>query len=116
MNLHKAKAWLVNTGWMGGPFGTGKRIDLPLTRTIIDAILDGTIDDSGYKKIPVFDLSIPEKLTGLDTNLLDPAKAWGSQEKWQNAAKDLALKFISNFDRFTSNQETALLVKYGPGI
>jgi len=116
MRQHNAKAWLVNTGWIGGAYGTGRRIDLPSTRRIIDAILDGTIDDSEYRKIPIFDLSIPEKLTGLDSNLLDPAKAWSSVEKWRTAATDLAVKFTSNFDKFTSNRETALLAKYGPKI
>ena len=116
MKLHKAEAWLVNTGWMGGAYGTGKRIDLPSTRKIIDAILNDTIQDSGFKTIPVFNLSIPLKLKGLDSNLLDPAKAWSSPEKWHLAARNLALKFINNFSKFTSNPDTAALVGHGPVI
>jgi phosphoenolpyruvate carboxykinase (ATP) len=116
MKLHKAEAWLVNTGWMGGAYGTGKRIDLPSTRKIIDAILNSTIEDSGYHTIPVFNLSIPLKLRGLDSNLLDPAKAWSSPQKWHLAATDLARKFISNFEEITSNRKTAVLVKHGPII
>jgi phosphoenolpyruvate carboxykinase (ATP) len=116
MKKHNAQAWLVNTGWMGGPYGTGKRIDLPSTRLIIDAILNDTILESGFNKIPVFDLSIPDKLNGLDSSLLDPAKAWSSPHKWHLAATDLAIKFINNFGKFTSNPETASLVKYGPVI
>jgi phosphoenolpyruvate carboxykinase (ATP) len=114
MKLHNAQAWLVNTGWMGGAYGTGKRIDLPSTRKIINSILNDTILDAGFKKIPVFGLSIPEKLNGLDRNLSDPAMAWSSEEIWRLAASDLALRFINNFDKFTSNRETASLVKYGP--
>ncbi len=116
MKLHKAEAWLVNTGWIGGAYGTGKRIDLHSTRKIINSILDGTIDQSGYYAIPVFNLSIPLKVGGLDSNLLDPAKAWSSYQKWQSAATDLALKFKNNFEKFTSNPETAVLLKHGPVI
>jgi phosphoenolpyruvate carboxykinase (ATP) len=116
MNLHRAEAWLVNTGWMGGSYGTGKRIDLPSTRKIIDAILNDTLQNCGFRNIPVFNLSIPENLNGLDSNLLDPAKAWSSPEKWHLAAKDLALKFINNFSKFTSNPDTAALVEHGPVI
>ena len=114
MKLHKAEAWLINTGWTGGAYGTGKRIDLPSTRKIINSILDDTILDNGFKTIPVFNLSIPLSLKGVNSNLLDPAKAWSTPEKWHLAATDLALKFINNFNKFTSNQDTASLVEHGP--
>jgi len=114
MNLHKAEAWLINTGWMGGAYGTGKRIDLPSTRKIVDAILNDTIQNCGFETIPVFNLSIPLKIKGVDSNLLNPAKAWSTREKWRLAAKDLALKFINNFSNFTSNPGTASLIEYGP--
>jgi phosphoenolpyruvate carboxykinase (ATP) len=116
MNLHTAQAWLINTGWIGGAYGTGKRIDLPATRRIIDAILNDTIQDCEFETIPVFNLNIPLKLKGLDNNLLDPAKTWSTPEKWHLAATDLAIKFINNFNKFTSNCETAALVEYGPVI
>jgi phosphoenolpyruvate carboxykinase (ATP) len=104
----------VNTGWTGGPYGTGKRIDLPSTRNIIDAILNKTIDRVSYLNLPVFNLSIPAMVTGVPEELLDPRKAWGSIEKWEKAARDLAGKFINNFSKFTSNTETAKLVSSGP--
>jgi phosphoenolpyruvate carboxykinase (ATP) len=116
MKLHKAEAWLVNTGWIGGAYGTGKRIDLPSTRKIIDAILNDSIQKYEFKTIPVFNLSIPADLPGIDSNLLDPSKVWTSSDKWHMAAKDLAAKFIINFNRFTSNPETAILVNSGPVI
>jgi phosphoenolpyruvate carboxykinase (ATP) len=114
MKLHNAEAWLVNTGWMGGPYGTGKRIDLPSTRKIINAILNDTLSAADYSLLPVFGLDIPKTLDGVDSNLLDPCKAWNSEEEWLAAAKVLALKFTSNFCRFTSNEETARLVQFGP--
>ena len=116
MKQHKAEAWLVNTGWTGGPYGTGYRIEIKNTRRIIRSILDDSIKNTDYSQIPVFNLSIPEKIDGIDSKILDPAKAWSSPHIWHIAATDLALKFINNFSKFTSNEETALLVEHGPEI
>ena len=116
MKIHRAEAWLVNTGWMGGPYGIGNRIDLPVTRMIINAILDGSLTDSEFVNLPVFNLSIPTGIKGIDENILDPGKAWDSHSKWHVAATDLALKFINNFSKFTVNKETAKLVSFGPVI
>lgn len=114
MKMHNAEAWLVNTGWMGGPYGTGTRIDLQCTRKIINAILDGSITECDFVPIPVFNLNIPVRVTGVDGDILDPSKTWESPAKWHTAASDLALKFIGNFNKFTSNSETARLVNFGP--
>jgi len=114
MRAHNADAWLVNTGWMGGPYGTGKRIDLPSTRRIIDAILNKTINDVPYTTIPVFNLSIPSTLPGVPSDLLDPGKKWPDYEAWLKAARELGEKFVKNFSKFTSNVETAKLVSSGP--
>ena len=116
MKMHNADAWLVNTGWSGGPYGIGTRIDLPATRTIINAILDESINDCEFVKLPVFNLSIPLNVKGVDENILDPAKAWSTRTKWHTAATDLALKFINNFSKFTGNKETAMLSDHGPAI
>ncbi len=116
MKLHKAETWLVNTGWMGGPYGTGNRIDLPSTRRIINAILDDSIHDCDFTVLPVFNLSIPSEIKGIDKSILDPSKAWDSSEKWHIAATDLALKFINNFNTFATGEETARLAEAGPEI
>jgi len=116
MKMHGAEAWLLNTGWINGPYGTGNRIDLPSTRRIINAILDGSINKSEFTTLPVFNLSIPAKIKGVDEKILDPANGWETRVKWHIAATDLALKFINNFSKFTSNKETAELVDAGPGI
>lgn len=116
MKEHKAEAWLVNTGWMGGAYGTGKRIDLPSTRNIINGILNGTLDNVEYFNLPVFNLKVPAKLDGVSPNLLDPRKAWGNEESWLSAAKNLGEKFINNFKKFSTNEETAKLVSSGPKI
>lgn len=116
MKLYGADAWLVNTGWTGGPYSAGTRIDLPSTRLIINAILDDSIKEHGFSTMPVFNLSIPNKIEGIRGNILDPSKSWDSPVKWHIAATDLALKFINNFSKFASNEETARLASSGPKI
>ncbi len=115
MELHKAEAWLVNTGWTGGPYGTGHRIDLPSTRLIINAILDESIKNSEYVNLPVFNLSIPVEIEGVDNTILNPSKSSGTQTRWHLAAADLALKFINNFSKFTTD-DIVRLAEYGPKI
>lgn len=116
MKAYKADAWLVNTGWMGGPYGTGKRIDLPSTRNIINAILNNTLDNTRFVTLPVFNLSIPVAVPGVNENLPDPRRAWNSPEEWDKAAHALAEKFIKNFSKFAASTGTALLAAYGPVI
>lgn len=116
MKMHGAEAWLINTGWIRGPYGTGSRIDLPSTRRIINAILDDSINDNEFVNLPIFNVSIPTKIKGVDESILDPANGWELRTKWHIAASDLALKFINNFSKFTSNPETASLAEHGPKI
>jgi phosphoenolpyruvate carboxykinase (ATP) len=116
MKMHNTEAWLVNTGWMAGPYGIGSRIDLQSTRLIINKILDGSIPDSDFTTLPVFNLNIPTSIKGVDENILDPRKVWDSPSRWRIAATDLALKFINNFSKFTGNKESAGLVSYGPVV
>jgi phosphoenolpyruvate carboxykinase (ATP) len=113
---HRAEVWLLNTGWINGPYGKGNRIDLPSTRLIINAILDNSIKENEFHNLPVFNLSIPYTVKGVDKGILDPSDGWESKTKWHIAATDLALKFINNFSKFTSNPETAGLLNYGPEI
>lgn len=116
MKMNNAEAWLVNTGWIKGPYGTGSRIDLPSTRCIINSILDDSIKKSEFHTLPVFNLRIPSSVNGIDDEILDPSNGWDSKTKWHIAAMDLAMKFINNFSKFTSNPETAGLAESGPGI
>ena len=73
MKLHNAEAWLVNTGWTGGPYSTGSRIDLPTTRLIINSILDDSIKKYEFSTLPVFNLSIPDKIEGIEAIFLTQA-------------------------------------------
>ncbi len=116
MEEHDAKAWLVNTGWIRGAYGTGTRIDLPSTRAIINAILDGSLRDAEYETLPVFGLEIPKAVNGVDSELLNPRLLWENPEDWDKAAKDLGAKFIKNFKNFTDSEDAQKLVAAGPQI
>lgn len=116
MEMHGADAWLVNTGWMGGPYGVGNRIDLKSTRRIINSILDGSINNAEFHQIPVFNLAIPSVVEGVDQKLLDPGRAWDKTLEWHKSASDLATRFIQNFKKFAADQDLAELIKYGPQL
>ena len=112
MEKSGAKAYLVNTGWNG----TGKRISIPDTRGIIDAILDGTILKAETKKIPMFDFEVPTSLPGVNPAILDPRDTYANASEWEVKAKDLAARFIKNFDKYTNNEAGKALVAAGPQL
>ncbi|MDE7355983.1 MAG: phosphoenolpyruvate carboxykinase (ATP) [Rikenellaceae bacterium] len=112
MQKSGAKAYLVNTGWNG----TGKRISIKDTRGIIDAILDGSIDKAPTKTIPYFNFTVPTSLPGVDPAILDPRDTYADASQWDVKAKDLAGRFIKNFEKYTSNEEGKKLVAAGPKL
>ena len=112
MEKSGAKAYLVNTGWNG----TGKRISIPDTRGIIDAILDGAILKAETKKIPMFDFEVPTSLPGVNPAILDPRDTYANASEWEVKAKDLAARFIKNFDKYTNNEAGKALVAAGPQL
>ena len=112
MEISGAKAYLVNTGWNG----SGKRISIKDTRGIIDAILNGKINETTTKKIPYFDLEIPTVLEGVDTNILDPRDTYKNPSEWDEKAKHLASLFIKNFKKYETNEAGKELVKAGPKL
>ncbi len=116
MEQHGSTAFLVNTGWIGGPYGIGKRIDLPATRAIINSILDDSIDNADFEVMPIFNLQIPKSLNGVDPKFLNPRNSWPNPNDWDIAAKDLAQKFIKNFENFTDNEAGKKLISAGPQI
>lgn len=112
MQQSGAVAYLVNTGWNG----SGKRISIRDTRGIIDAILDGSIDKAPTKFIPYFDFKVPTELPGVDTKILDPRDTYNDAAQWDEKAKDLAARFIKNFNKFTGNEAGKELVAAGPKL
>lgn len=107
-----AEAWLVNTGWNG----EGKRLSLRDTRNIISAILNGTTGELREETVPVFGLSIPQTVPGVDSALLDPRSGWSSADKWQEKAESLAQLFMDNFRQYSDTEAGARLALAGPTL
>ena len=112
MQACDAQAYLVNTGWNG----TGKRISIQDTRAIIDAILDGSIEDAQCIQIPLFDLCVPTALPGVDSQILDPRDTYENVSDWDKKAKNLAKLFIENFVQYTDKEKGKALLSAGPTL
>ncbi|MDR1417020.1 MAG: phosphoenolpyruvate carboxykinase (ATP) [Prevotellaceae bacterium] len=112
MQKHNAKAYLVNTGWNG----TGKRISIKDTRAIIDAIIDGSIEKAETVKIPVLNLVAPKKLNNVSEGILDPRDTYASKDEWEAKAKQLAAKYIKNFEQYTDTEAGKSLISAGPQL
>ena len=112
MEKSGAKAYLVNTGWNG----TGKRISIKDTRGIIDAILNGDINNAQTKVIPIFHLEVPTALPGVDSGILDPRDTYANSSEWETKAEDLAGRFVKNFAKYTGNEAGKTLVSAGPQV
>ena len=106
MQEHGSKAYLVNTGWNGGPYGVGKRISLKDTRAIIDAILDGSIETVGFQNFPVFNFSIPTDLPHVDASILNPRNTWQDKDLYDATLQKLADEFEQNFAKFANTTST----------
>ncbi|HAT2865714.1 TPA: phosphoenolpyruvate carboxykinase (ATP) [Serratia marcescens] len=112
MEAAGAQAYLVNTGWNG----SGKRISIKDTRGIIDAILNGDIEQAETFTLPIFGLNVPTALPGVDPSILDPRKTYADESLWQVKAQDLAQRFIDNFAKYTVTPAGEKLVKAGPKL
>jgi phosphoenolpyruvate carboxykinase (ATP) len=112
MEQNKAKAYMVNTGWNG----TGKRISIKDTRAIIDAILDGSIENAETKMVPIFNFEVPTFLHDVNSSILDPRDTYDKVSDWNTKANDLASLFIKNFEQYTDNDQGKSLVKSGPQL
>ena len=100
IDKHGVNVYLVNTGWTGGPYGVGKRMSLPATRACINAILDGSINESEFETLPIFNLAIPKSVKGVDSKLLNPRNTWEDKEAYDKQLEHLAKLFIENFKRY----------------
>ena len=100
-----SKVFIVNSGWTGGPYGTGKRFDIPVTRSIIKSIQDGSINDSPKEKLGIMNVEIPTKLNEVDPKILNPSETWGNQDDYKKEAEILALKFNQNIAKFDVSEE-----------
>lgn len=98
---HKAKVWLVNTGWTGGPFGVGTRFKLPYTRAMIHAALNHVLDEVPFRQDDFFGLWIPESCPGVPSEVLDPQSTWADKEAYAHDARNLVARFETNFVKFS---------------
>jgi len=100
---HDAKVWLVNTGWSGGPYGTGQRIKLAYTRAMVRSVLNGTLEQVPRSKDPVFGLEIPETCPDVPPEVLQPRRTWQEPQVYDAQAQKLAGMFKENFERFAED-------------
>jgi phosphoenolpyruvate carboxykinase (ATP) len=102
LRKHKVNVWLINTGWTGGPYGTGKRIKLCYTRAMISAALNGDLYKVDFVKDPVFGLSIPTSCPNVPPGVLNPRNTWADQNKYDLQARTLVNLFTENFKKYSS--------------
>ena len=112
---HGVTCWLVNTGWIGGPFGIGKRISIGHTRALLNAALTGELQKAKFVKDPVFGFEVPTSCEGVPANVLDPVRFVAQQRSIHQKYKQLASRFIENFKKFEEGcpQE---VIEAGPKI
>lgn len=102
MLKHDANVWLVNTGWVGGRFGVGKRISIRHTRNLLNAALDGKLDNVKYRKDKLFGFEVPLTCPDVPEDVLDPSSSWGNKDEYWKKYDALAARFIENFKLFAA--------------
>jgi phosphoenolpyruvate carboxykinase (ATP) len=106
---HKVSCWLVNTGWTGGAYGVGKRIEIKYTRAMIKAILEGQLNNVDSEVDPVFGIHIPVEVKGVPKEYLFPRNTWKNPEAYDEKANELANQFIENFKEYEDNVDKKIL-------
>ena len=114
LRRHRAQCWLVNTGWVGGPYGVGTRMKLAYTRTMLNAALSGELRDVPAVPHPVFRVAVPQSCPGVPARFLDPRGMWADKEAYDRAARDLAVRFNRNFEQFVG--ATPEIAAAGPRV
>jgi phosphoenolpyruvate carboxykinase (ATP) len=105
---YNVSCWLLNTGWVGGPYGIGKRISIQYTRAMLTAALSGALSDVDYQIDPIFGFEVPLQCPEVPDDVLNPASAWPSESDYTTRYRDLASRFIDNFRKFEDNTDTAI--------
>ena len=109
MKENKVNVWMVNTGWTGGPYGTGHRMKLKYTRAMITAALDGKLDNVEYAADPIFGMAIPQSCPDVPDELLTPRNTWADKDAYDQQAKELAGLFIRNFEKYADGVSSEIL-------
>ena len=100
MKEHNAQCWLVNTGWFGGPYGVGSRMKLSYTRAMVNAAIEGKLNNVEFEKDPAFGLTVPKSVPGVPPEFLRPRDAWSDKAAYDKTAADLIARFVKNFEKF----------------
>ncbi|MBX7534861.1 phosphoenolpyruvate carboxykinase [Qipengyuania sp. GH1] len=98
-----AQCWLVNTGWTGGKYGTGSRMPIKATRALLNAALDGSLNDAEFRKDPNFGFEVPVSVPSVDSEILDPRSTWDDKEEYDRTATKLVHLFVDNFEPFAAH-------------
>jgi phosphoenolpyruvate carboxykinase (ATP) len=110
-----SRAYLVNSGWSGGPYGVGHRMSIKATRACVDAILDGSIEKAEFTAHPVFGFDVPVSLPGVEASLLNPKSTWPDQTAYDETAKKLAQMYIDNFEKY-KGKGSIDYTQFGPKV
>ena len=108
IDQHEVKCWLVNTGWTGGGYGEGKRMNLPFTRAMVNAALAGELDHVKTIEDPIFGLHIPVSVPNVPNEILNPRDTWVDKSEYDREAKELASKFVENFKKYEAGTAEAI--------
>lgn len=101
--------WLVNTGWTGGQYGTGSRMPINVTRALLNAALDGSLNNAGFRRDPFFGFAVPVSVPGVDSAILDPRSTWPDAAAYDEKARALVKMFVANFAQFEDHVEQGVL-------
>jgi phosphoenolpyruvate carboxykinase (ATP) len=102
ISKHKARCWLVNTGWTGGPYGIGQRMSIAHTRALVRGALDGSLANVPFSEDPIFGVAVPQRADGVPSNVLQPRNTWKDPREYDAKAHELAHRFTKNFEAFAS--------------
>ena len=108
INEHGVSCWLVNTGWTGGAYGVGKRMNIHHTRRMVNAALNGELDNVEFRVDPIFGLGIPTSCPGVPAEVLDPASTWADKNAYNDKAIQLATAFHQNFAAYADGVNDAI--------
>jgi ATP-dependent phosphoenolpyruvate carboxykinase len=115
LEKHNAQAWLVNSGWSGGPYGVGERMSIKTTRACVNAILDGTHENTTWEKDPMFGWELPASIPDVNSDVLHPRNTWADVKEYDDAEKKLANMYVKNFEKYAGKGDVDYTA-FGPKL